>query len=126
MDGYGVWLTPNGVDVPTRSGIVSVPVDVFQFHTYRIESPADSNVVTLFIDDVQVLTGTAAGSSFFFANWGDGKTAAGNGADTDWAFVRFTNGAATYEPFGQGCAGTTGTPVLTSVGGQLPVVGSPF
>lgn len=126
MDGYGVWLTPNGVDVPTRSGIVSIPVDVFQFHTYRIESPANSNVVTLFIDDVQVLTDTAAGSSFFFANWGDGKTAAGNGADTDWAFVRFTNGAATYAPFGQGCAGTTGTPVLTSVGGQLPFVGSSF
>ena len=37
-DGYGVWLTPNGVDVPTRSGIVSVPVDVFQFHTYRVWS----------------------------------------------------------------------------------------
>ena len=123
---YSALFTPVGVEVLTPTGNVSVPVDVSQFHTYRIESPPNSDAVTLFVDGVQMFSGTAASTSSKFIGWGDGVTPAGNGADVDWEYVRFSNGTATYSPFGQGCAGTAGTLELSSVAGQLPWIGESF
>jgi hypothetical protein len=45
-------------------------------------------------------------------------------SDATWDYDAGT--LATWTPFGSGCAGSAGTPVLRAVGGSLPVIGSTF
>ena len=65
--------------------------DLGNFHTYRLESPANSAAFAFFVDGVQQFAGTgvAAAASFNGFEWGDGASAPGNGADVDWDFVYF-------------------------------------
>lgn len=84
-----VFLTPTGVTLPTASGDVFIPVNVFAFHTYRLEASANTRVLSLFVDGVQVSGGSAApfvGLNGF--DFGDGLSAAGNGANADYDFLR--------------------------------------
>jgi len=85
---YTCFFTSAGISIATPSGFVDIPVDVFDFHTYRLESPGGSDALEVFVDDVSVFTGTAAAHTNNDFAWGDGGSAAGNGADCDWDFVR--------------------------------------
>ncbi len=75
---------------PPVTAVNGLP-DLGNFHTYRLESPANSAAFAFFVDGVQQFAGTgvAAAASFNGFEWGDGASAPGNGADVDWDFVYF-------------------------------------
>ena len=66
-------------------------MDVFEFHTYRLESEASDSQATLFVDDESVLIFTAAfiaGLNAF--RWGGGSQAENTSGDAEWDYVRFS------------------------------------
>lgn len=87
---YSVFLTPTGIDILSTSGVDHVSLDVYGFHTYRLETPGNSSKIRLYYDGELVLVTTAptytALNGFDF---GDGITAPGNGGDVTWDYVRF-------------------------------------
>jgi hypothetical protein len=85
---YLAFITPTGVDLGSPSGPVSVPFDIFGTHTYRLESPANSPEMRLFIDGQFMESVTALSSTLNGFDFGDGKTPAGNGGNADWDYVR--------------------------------------
>ena len=96
---YSVFFSSTGFAIPTPTGFATIPVDVFDFHTYRLESPANSPLVDAYVDDALVFTGTAAaisGASGF--GWGDGRTDPGHGGDVEWDFIRACNGSCDTTP----------------------------
>ncbi|ODS31785.1 MAG: PEP-CTERM motif protein [Candidatus Scalindua rubra] len=95
---YSAFFQSTGVDLPTTTGSVTIPVNVLQFHTYRLESPGNSNALNFFIDDVLKFSGSAPAQNVNGFNWGDGVTGAGNGADADWDFVRVSQTSPIPEP----------------------------
>ena len=93
---YSAFFTSSGFNLATAGGGVAIPVNVFDFHTYRLESPANSSQVSAYVDGVLVFTGTAATISAGFSGfgWGDGHSPVGNGGDADWDYIRARNGCA--------------------------------
>ena len=87
---YLAVLTPSGVDVLSSSGHVSVPFDVLGSHTYRIESPANSNEGRLFIDGIFRQSWIAAESSLNGFSFGDPTSPSGNAANADWNYIRLS------------------------------------
>jgi hypothetical protein len=86
---YSVFFQSGGANVLSASGQIFVAIpDLSAFHTYRIVSPGSSNAIQFFIDNVLVLTTTAASNSLNGFGFGDGVTASGNNADASWDFVR--------------------------------------
>ncbi len=84
-----VFLTPTGVTLPTATGDVSILVDVFSFHTYRLEASANTRLLSFSIDGSVVFSGSAApytGLNGF--GFGDGFSPAGIGANAEYDFVR--------------------------------------
>ena len=87
-----------GIGVLTNSGYAITPVDVSEFHTYRLESAGNSSEVRLFIDDALAFTGTAITSALNHYAFGDGSSVAGQHADADWDFIRVYQGSLTAVP----------------------------
>ncbi len=86
---YFVNLSADGVELNTSTSPILVPIDVFAMHTYRLESPGNSNTVRLYIDGVLKATGIAPSiPSWNFFSWGDGYTVTGLGANVDYDYVR--------------------------------------
>ncbi|MCK6482962.1 MAG: Ig-like domain-containing protein [Phycisphaerae bacterium] len=89
-DWYGFTLASGGVYVTNvGGGYVHAPVNVFEYHTYRLEAEANSNVVSLFIDGSWALTTNARAlpgwNGFQFGtDYGVGFV----GANADWDYVR--------------------------------------
>lgn len=83
---YGLYIGPTGAFVWSTSGtsvtydsqpgtvtqfFAVAPVNVGSYHTYRLESPAGSNEVRLFIDDAYALTTTAPVGAGNYLDFGD-------------------------------------------------------
>lgn len=87
-----VFLTSSGVTLPTATGDVAIRVDVFAFHTYRLEASANTRLLSFTIDGSLVFSGSAAPySGLNGLDFGDGLTAAGNGANADYDFLSVSN-----------------------------------
>ncbi len=87
---YSVFLTPTGVDIPSSSGNDHVTLDVFGFHTYRLEAPGDSPRISLYYDGKLVhVTRAPDYTTLNGFSFGDGLSAPGNGGDATWDYVRF-------------------------------------
>ncbi|MSR56041.1 MAG: PEP-CTERM sorting domain-containing protein [Gemmataceae bacterium] len=92
VNGYRALFTPIGVALSTNIGDINIPADVFQFHSYRLESPANSNALRFYVDEVLRFEGTAEPTTTLNGfGWGDGITARGNSADVDWDYLRISN-----------------------------------
>jgi hypothetical protein len=85
---YQVAFLPGAVSLYNGSVWVSYSLDITDFHTYRMVTPGNSNTMNLFVDGSPVLTAAAPSHTANKFEWGDGITAAGNGADADWDYVR--------------------------------------
>ncbi len=85
---YQVSFQTGSVSLLSSSGLVSHSLDITQFHTYRMETPGNSDIMNLFVNDILVLSGTAPVHTLNTFGWGDGITAPGNGADANWDFLR--------------------------------------
>ena len=106
----------NGVTISTTGGNVHIKVNVFEYHTYRLESPAHCNRLSVYIDDVLVLTTNAAALALNEFAWTDGHSAPGNGADADWDFIRLVQSEPVPCPADvAGCAGTVDVEDLLAV-----------
>jgi len=84
---YGLQFRNNGVQV-TDSQQSFIGVDVFQFHTYRIVAPFDSDQFDVYIDGVLALSTSAVplpGWSGF--QWGDDFSDPGISGDVDWDYI---------------------------------------
>ncbi len=96
---YTAFFVPSGVQVLRAGGLVLIPVNVTNYHTYRFEVPAASGIVRYFVDGSLVLEGCAAVETNYNGfGWGDGVGDPGNGADADWDFVRVSQGPALVSP----------------------------
>ncbi len=92
-NGYRVFFDASGVRLKNASGGDDfVPLNASQMRTYRIESPANSNEVRLFVDGLLVHSGLAQSHSANGFNFGDGISSAGNSGDANWNFVRVRQG----------------------------------
>jgi hypothetical protein len=96
VSAYQVWLSPMGATALTSADPIRVSLNVFDFHTYRLESPGNSDTIRFYVDGVLQGEGIADTSEitvrhFNGFDWGDGFTALGNGADADWDYLRVTN-----------------------------------
>ncbi len=85
---YSAFFEPSGLALSTSTGNQSFSMDVFDFHTYRLVSPANSDVLNLFVDGTLVASVTAAANNLNGFGFGDGNTASGNGANVEWDYVR--------------------------------------
>jgi hypothetical protein len=89
---YLVAMSPNGVHIRIQGGWHAVPdVDVFDWHTYRVESPANDPTIRLYVDGELQATVTAdpyTGLNAF--RWGGGGGSEGGTADATWEYVRFS------------------------------------
>lgn len=88
---YLMFFEPSGVGLFTTSGVETVALNVFGPNTYRLESPGNSNVMNLFVDNVFSCSALAPPMSLNGFNWGDTNLVPmqpGNKADADWDFVR--------------------------------------
>jgi hypothetical protein len=56
---YTVGFRPTGIGIPTSSGDAYIDLDVFGFHTYRLESPANSSEIRFYFDGTLVLVTNA-------------------------------------------------------------------
>jgi hypothetical protein len=87
---YSVFLTPTGIDIPSSSGNDHVPLDVFGFHTYRLETPGNSPKIRLYYDGKLVHVATAPDNTTLNGfGFGDGHSPPGNGGDATWDYVLF-------------------------------------
>lgn len=89
---YQVRFSAEGPHVNTSEGwiLVDGAPDVFSFHTYRLESPANDSSFTLYIDDTPFFTGIAAAAGSLNAfRWGGGFAAGSSSGDAEWDFARF-------------------------------------
>lgn len=98
MDGeyrYLALFTDGGVNIATPSGQDFVPVsNIFQTHTYRLESPGGSNTLNFLVDGVLVHTTTGLSTSLNGFDFGDAFAGSVNNADADWDYVRVSQFAA--------------------------------
>ena len=85
---YTARFNPDGIWLQTTSGNVLTTIDTSDFHTFRLESPGNSNVVKLFVDGGLMLTETAASVGFNGFDFGDGQSTQGRGADVEWDWIR--------------------------------------
>lgn len=85
---YSAFFEPTGLSILTPTGNQSFSINVFDFHTYRLVSPANSDALNLFVDGTLVANVTAAANSLNGFGFGDGITALGNGANVEWDYVR--------------------------------------
>ncbi|MFC1597493.1 PEP-CTERM sorting domain-containing protein [Planctomycetota bacterium] len=85
---YQVAFLPGAVSLYTGSGYVSYDLDITQPHTYRMVTPGNSSTMNLSVDGSPVLTAAAPSHTANKFEWGDGVSAAGNGANADWDYVR--------------------------------------
>ncbi|MDC0935540.1 hypothetical protein OAS39_04575 [Pirellulales bacterium] len=92
---YSVFFTPEGIDVRTPTGFDFVPVDVFQMHTYRLESPGESDELRVIVDgDVVHVTKAPKYRTLNGFNFGDAfhTSKSNNNANAKWEFVRVFQG----------------------------------
>ncbi len=85
---YSAFFEPSGIALSTSTGNQSFSMDVFDFHTYRLVSSANSDALNLFVDGTLVASVTAAANSLNGFGFGDGLTDSGNGANVEWDYVR--------------------------------------
>lgn len=85
---YQLMLQAGSALVLTTTGTASAPVDIAQFHTFRIESPANSAAVRVFIDGALVITDLAPASSLNGFAWGDGFFPINNSGDAEWDHLK--------------------------------------
>lgn len=65
----------------------SFSIDVFNFDTYHLVSPANSSELNLYVDGSLITTITAATSSLNGFGFGDGLSPPRNGANVDWDYI---------------------------------------
>jgi hypothetical protein len=95
---YGIDVSPSGIHVNNWWGAPGFPattvdfveVDIHDFHTYRLDFDAvretlDVSIDNAIVSSVSVPEGAFKGNGFEF---GDGKTAIGNGANAQWDYIR--------------------------------------
>ena len=87
----------------TAGGPMNIPhggIDIGQFHTYRVESAANSSTMTIYIDGAVLWSGPAGGasSSQRFFNWGDVDNEADKSADAQWEYVKIEQCAGLIQP----------------------------
>jgi hypothetical protein len=88
---YSVFFGPGAVQVLGATGFDAFAIDLTEFHTYRLETGANTNAFDFYIDGILTHSDVAgANSSVNGFNFGDGITDPGVGADADWDFVRFS------------------------------------
>lgn len=88
---YSVFFGPGAVQVLGATGFDAFAIDLTEFHTYRLETGANTNAFDFYIDGVLTHSDVAgANASVNGFNFGDGITNPGAGADADWDFVRFS------------------------------------
>ncbi|MES2661050.1 MAG: cadherin-like beta sandwich domain-containing protein [Verrucomicrobiota bacterium] len=88
---YIASFAPGGVYIGTVGTEASmfVPLNLSGFHTYRLESPANSNVLYFYYDGKLVYTGTGKSEGLNGFGFGDGFGAGGNHGDADWDYIEF-------------------------------------
>ncbi len=93
-DRLALFFTSTGGKIYTSAGpvVLTFPVVDGQFHTYRLESPANSDQVRLLIDGVVKYSGTAeVNHSYNGFGFGDGITNPANEANVDYDYIRILN-----------------------------------
>lgn len=96
---FSVHFSNGGVVLATAAGDVPISVDVSTFHTYRLESSANSRSLNLFIDGGLVYNGFAKSYSGLNGfDFGDGISTPNNGADADYDYIRISSKTPTVLP----------------------------
>jgi hypothetical protein len=89
--GYKIVLTESGeLRVFHPQGSQDIPVDPTQPHSFRIESPANSPVMRVYVDGCLVTTTMALDYPFNFFHWGGGAQSPPSSSSCDWDYVRFS------------------------------------
>jgi len=95
---YSAMFSQTGLSLITTSGNQLFAVDVFNFHTYRLESAGNSDILSLFVDNALVGSVNAATNSLNGFGFGDGFTPAGIGANTDWDYLHISQTSSVPTP----------------------------
>lgn len=81
----------SGAFLNTASGVTQVAgFSSSVFHTYRLESPANSDVLDLYVDDALMATVSAPTTTSVGYLFGDSPFDVTDGGDADWDFVRIS------------------------------------
>ena len=120
-------LLPAGLEVQITGSSVLFPVtNMSAWHTYRLESAANSNSIDVYIDGALVGAGLSW-TSFVPGGFGfgDGISASGNGAHVEWDYVRSRNtlGVTYCSP---AVPNSTGYPAVVVASGSPSVTSNSF
>jgi len=86
---FGFGFGAGGIRLEGSAVGTLVPVTDTDFHIYQLESPANSSAVTLLMDGVPVVSGTAPSIGYGDIMLSIGDLASSNkGADVDWDYIR--------------------------------------
>lgn len=89
---YSVFFDEDGLILLTAGSPTILSLDVFAFHTYRLEASGIAAGFTLFVDSAAIFTGTAeargGNNGFNFGDGGNLSRGGTTGSDVDWDFIR--------------------------------------